>query len=781
LLLGRLHGDEAEAAEAHVAGCPRCADALAALGAEDPLVEAVRAARAEHETCPDLVLLLIRQLKKLGTHDTVTHVPKGTPTEPGAFEFLDPPRGGEEMGWLGPYRVLRLLGTGGMGVVFLAADPRLKRQVALKAIKPQLLARGDLRDRFLKEARAVALVEHENIVAIHDISEQHGVPYLVMPLLRGESLESRLRRVKGPLPIDDALRIGRDVASGLAAAHAQGLIHRDIKPGNIFLCEQKGAPDRAKVLDFGLARVLSDEEPGRPPTGLLVGTPAFMSPEQAAGLPADGRSDLFSLGCVLYRLAAGRQAFPATDLFALLVQIATEQPTPPAKVNPKVPAELSRLIQRLLAKKPEDRPAQAEEVVAALKKIEADRQSRRSRRHWLMTAAGVAATAGGVMLWRPHMAPGDVTIELDEPAANLTLAHLDEVERIAVDGRFEKSLPPGDYFLRAADETAKRQPWPAHFVVKPGTPLTVKLRLVGERCHNEHPVHIVALVCSPVAGDDRVLGASNDLNEGVLVWDGSSTKAPSTWFTGHGQQRVMAVAFSPDGRTAASGAGWKTKDPSPILLWDVQTLAVRAILPVAHSSWAQALAFSPDGRRLASGGNDGKAYIWNLETRNKYLPLMGGHGGSSIFAVAFTPDGKRLLTAGSDGKVLLWDAFSGRDPEALPGHSGKVRSVAATDELAVTAGTDGTVRVWDLKTRQGRVLCEHGDAVLQAIFTADRQRVLWCGADGAVRLNDLASGGELYHFAGHNKGPARGVACTADGRRAVSCGQDGLRVWELPR
>ena len=192
------------------------------------------------------------------------------------------------MGWLGPYRVLSKLGAGGMGVVLEAEDSQLRRRVALKVMKPQIAASASARRRFLREAQTAAAAEHDHIVAIFQVGEVGGVPYIAMPLLHGHTLADRLSEAaednvppdcQGGLPLDEVVRIGREVAQGLDAAHRQGLIHRDIKPANIWLEAETG---RVKILDFGLARAASDDE-HLTQAGATVGTPSYMSPEQTRG------------------------------------------------------------------------------------------------------------------------------------------------------------------------------------------------------------------------------------------------------------------------------------------------------------------------------------------------------------------------------------------------------------------------------------------------------------------------------------------------------------------
>ena len=323
--------------------------------------EAPRASPATEAEAGDSEVSRGSETEVRATEDapTVTHVASSEPaTEPRPGPPLDaeiaelvgalaPPRGPGEIGWLGPYRVTGVLGSGGMGVVFRAEDPQLRRSIALKTMKPTLAAVASNRLRFLREAQVVAALDHDHIIPIYHVGEDRGVPFIAMPLLKGETLDDRLRR-EGRLPVAEALRIGREVAEGLAAAHEGGLVHRDIKPANIWLEAPRG---RARILDFGLARPESDLQ-NLTSTGLIVGTPAYMSPEQAQGQPIDPRSDLFSLGCVLYRAATGSPPFQGNNAAAVLGAVLTSRPRSPSVVEPSVPREFSALILRLLAKEP---------------------------------------------------------------------------------------------------------------------------------------------------------------------------------------------------------------------------------------------------------------------------------------------------------------------------------------------------------------------------------------------------------------------------------------------
>jgi serine/threonine protein kinase/regulation of enolase protein 1 (concanavalin A-like superfamily) len=284
---------------------------------------------------------------------------------PTSYDFLDPPTGPDELGWLAHYRVIRLIGEGGMGLVFRAEDSQLLRPVALKVIRPELANAPAAALRFLREARAAAAINHDHVVTVYQVGQHRDVAYLAMEHLQGLSLQKWLERGRKP-SVDLVLRIGREVASGLAAAHKLGLIHRDIKPANLWLEAPSG---RIKILDFGQARALLDDVQITH-AGAINGTPAFMAPEQARGEPADASSDLFSLGCVLYRLWTGELPFPGPTILAVLTSLAVDTPKHLREIDPALPPALSDLVMQLLSKAREGRPPSAQAVVEAIRGIE---------------------------------------------------------------------------------------------------------------------------------------------------------------------------------------------------------------------------------------------------------------------------------------------------------------------------------------------------------------------------------------------------------------------------
>ena len=271
-------------------------------------------------------------------------------------EHLEPTEEPNVLGRLGGYDVLEIIGRGGMGVVLKGFDRELKRCVAVKVLAPHLAQSSVARKRFTREAQAAGAVVHPNVLAIHQVQPSGRLPFLVTPLIAGESLAQRLK-TQGPLELKETLRIGMQAAAGLAAAHEQGLVHRDVKPANILL---ENGVERAVLTDFGLARAADDASITR--WGIIAGTPQYMSPEQAQGEPLDGRSDLFSLGCVLYEMATGVSPFRAESTVATLRRLIDDPPPAMASLNPELPPWFTAIIDRLLEKDRSRRFGSAKEV-----------------------------------------------------------------------------------------------------------------------------------------------------------------------------------------------------------------------------------------------------------------------------------------------------------------------------------------------------------------------------------------------------------------------------------
>ncbi len=396
----------------------------------------------------------------------------------GGVGFLQPSTRPDSLGRLGQYEVFQVLGRGGSGIVLRAFDESLHRVVAVKVLTPTptLAVTAAARTQFVSEARAAARVRHENVVQVYAV-EEGPLPYLVMEYIPGETLQQRCDRT-GPLAVGEVLQIGRQIAEGLAAAHATGLVHRDVKPANVLI--EGGPRGHVKLTDFGLAVAADDPPPSR--SAGVAGTPMYMAPEQATGGPLDHRADLFSLGSVLYTMLAGRPPFRASSPLEILKRVAEDAPRPIPEIVPEAPPAICALIARLHAKRPDDRFASAREVADLLDQLShpvtvepppivatptTRRRSRPAR--WAVAAAlllslgglgfteanGVTTVRGTVV--RLFSPAGTLVIEVDDPAVNV---HLDGSDLVIVGaGVREIRLKPGSYTLEArkGDKVVQRE------------------------------------------------------------------------------------------------------------------------------------------------------------------------------------------------------------------------------------------------------------------------------------------------------------------------------------
>jgi len=576
LLLGECSEEESLRLEQPLAACPNCTQAVQALPLKDTLTDAVRAGAILNDQVNSSkvqeLLQLLRNFPSVPQGVTTSgHEPGTVPRAPAthsceSYSFLSPPQAADEMGRLGTYRVLKVLGAGGMGVVFHAEDAQLQRPVALKVMKQSFADGEAARQRFLREAQATAKVKHDHIVVIHQVGEDGGVPFLAMEFLEGESLDDRLKRAGGgqgdsPLPVGEVLRIGREIAEGLAAAHERELIHRDIKPGNIWL---EGSRGRVKILDFGLARPREDDA-HLTQSGIVVGTPAYMAPEQARGHALDGRCDLFSLGTVLYRLGTGQLPFKGPDKVAIVLAVQMDRVPPPRDLNPELPAALSDLVLWLLAKDRDDRPASAQVVADKLLAIETDYHEQiRRREQQEKTKSGkrrlLVALAACLLGILGVVAGSAVVIRIKGKDGKETTITVPDGSTVTVDdkGVAQVVLPKG--------EKLPDNPKPVGVMIEP-EPLALA---------KGAPVSPTALVSRPPE------------IKGLRSWTIETRDHRQTGdsFSNH----AKPVAYSPNGRWIAT-AGMD----STIRVWNASTGQLVRVL-MGHQGAVLVLAWSPDGK-----------------------------------------------------------------------------------------------------------------------------------------------------------------------------------------
>lgn len=376
LVQGSLEETQEVQVAEHLNQCNRCRQRLEAKTASSDLWQDIQQTLSEQPYDAASGLLSTNQLMQTGVGQRLEEsgddvgdrvvgdgVPVLAPSVQHVLNSLAPTDDPEKLGRIGHHEVQGVVGAGGMGVVLKAFDPALDRMVAIKILAPHLATSGAARQRFAREAKAAAAVLHPNVVAIHGVSDggSTGLPYLVMPYVRGATLQARID-LEGGLPLIEILQVAAQVADGLGAAHQQGLVHRDIKPANIML---EDGVERVSIMDFGLARTVDDATLTQ--SGVIAGTPQYMSPEQARGDSVDTRSDLFSLGSLLYVMSTGRPPFRAETAYGILRRITDETARPVREVRPDLPLWLGTLIGRLHAKSVDDRFQSASEVADVLR------------------------------------------------------------------------------------------------------------------------------------------------------------------------------------------------------------------------------------------------------------------------------------------------------------------------------------------------------------------------------------------------------------------------------
>ncbi len=821
-----LTGDDetaiSETVVQHLANCPQCTNVFRHLDINDPVVTAL------HQSAPELfsdeevpsVAALMETLRLLRPTKFASVAKDDTEQ---VLRMLMPTDRDDALGMLGPFLVRRVLGSGGMGFVLAAADEQLGREVALKVMQPALATTADAKERFLREARAMAALEDDHIVTIHQVGQDRSIPYFAMPILKGETVESKMHR-DVRFSTKEVIQLGKQAALGLAAAHRQGLIHRDIKPGNIWWESISGGGYRVKLLDFGLVRAV-DQEVDLTGTGIVAGTPAYMAPEQARGEKIDERSDLFSLGCVMFQACTGDRPWSGRTPTATLLALANEPHRRVLELNQNAPSRLAMIIEKLLEKDPARRYQSASHLVEALSLLErqpdapviadvvkqrTDESIRDERSSGKIGSSsttfpkaslfgprrlafvGLGMVILGLLVWSVVIITVQtkdalVTIKIDDDLPTKTEVSVEKaiaktlpIEtddlgddiRLSIAADLEGGILPGIIPQPKSISGVRR--WQLETIAPRGDVHCVAWSPLGDR-----------VACGTATGQIRIYDPTGGKlinliaahTGGVLALDWSRD---GEWIVSGGQDGrariwrpnglpgptlkghsswIHSVAFHPDNQRIATGG---SGEESTVRIWNLagQQLAVIR----AHTNTVTELDWTDDGELLATSSWDGTAKIWS--NVGDLVADIGDINDSAVLTVAWTSDGTILTTGTINGGIRLWDR-GGKPVDRFIGHSGWVHSLAWNKQgLLASASEDGGIRIWDRLGKQISTEKTHSGRITDVQWTHDGQRLAAATSEPAIHVRDLKNTSPL-DIRGVNP-PLRAVAWSADGKIAIA-------------
>lgn len=715
-------------------------------------------------------------------------------------------RGGEatpaslrERRLFGEYELLAEIARGGMGVVYKARQTRLNRTVAVKMILAGELANHEDVHRFLAEAEAAAGLDHPGIVPVYESGEIGGQQFFSMGFVDGQSLAALL--AAGPLPPRRAAELLALVADAVEYAHQQGVIHRDLKPGNILL-DKDGRP---RVTDFGLAKRVAGDS-GLTHTGQALGTPSYMPPEQASGkLDAVGPvSDVYALGAVLYATLTGRPPFQSANPLDTLLQVLEEEPVAPRQLNPEVPRDLETVALKCLEKEAHKRYAHASELADELRRflrgepIHARPVGRWEHGwRWCRRNPVVAALAATVLLTLLGGVGGSTYFALQSGER----AEIADQNAIAFKTSAQEAKDNADESRRHAARAEK---------AKQSADRERGLALASAR-ETKHALYLARINLAQLAWNQGQMARVDELLKATMPANGADDSRSFEWYrlwrlchrdrltlrTDGGV--VVAVALSPDGATAAI-----VPQMGPIQLWDAAAGRLRTTL-AGHPGPTRCVAFSPDGTLIASAGADGAARLWQVESGDEQAALPNHRVAAT--SVAFSPDGTMLATGEFGPRVRVWSVHSGELLRTLEGHRGYASNVAfSPDGKLLAAGGEfegaGQVMVWHAdsgelaadrcpKSQQpvpskaptgflwGAVSCltySHDGKTLAVGFG---RSVVNSAAKQHVTLFDAATGREVAILEGHSE-PITAIAAAPSGEKLTTASVDGTaRTWNV--
>jgi WD40 repeat protein len=727
------------------------------------------------------------------------------------------------------YEILEELGRGAMGVVYKARQVALDRMVALKMVIAGSHASPEQRERFRAEAQGLARLQHPHIVQIYDVGESGGQPYFSLELVEGGNLDRKLTGT--PMPARQAAALVETLARAVHHAHQKGVLHRDLKPANVLLTPD-GTP---KITDFGLVKFVAGEtgqgavRTAGTRSGVIIGTPSYMAPEQAGarGHPVGPPADVWALGAILYECLTGRPPFRAETPLDTVLQVVSDEPVPPVRLQPQLPRDLDTICLKCLQKDPRKRydggEALADDLRCFLDGLPirarpvgtAERLARWCRRNpavaslvavvaFLLVAASVLST---VFAWRVNT----LREQAEQEAGREAQARTDAEESARQAREASKNEAVARHEAQAQRVRAEKIVYHNGMTQAAGSWQANDMALAEQRLDECLPElrrwewHYLKRLChaeiqtrpGPVCEPGRSVAVSGDggrwavirfeaigplpLNAwAVEVWDSRAGRKLREVQPG-AVEPLLAVALRPDGQQLALAA----KDGT-VQVWDAET---GELVQTIHDVPGQcsALAYSPDGRRLAGACGDGQVRLWEPRTGREQFTVRGGPG--KLRDLAFRPDGTQFAAAADDGTIKVWnmpglfpllEAPQPTEVHTLASPRGTVTFLTySRDGGRLAAGyQDGTVRVWDGASGKSLVTAYARAAVNYLAFSGDGRRLVVACGDRSVRVWHAQSGRELFTLRGHTDGIAF-ADFQADGKRLVSLGRDGsIKTWD---
>jgi len=734
---------------------------------------------------------------------------------------------------IGKYDILAELGRGAMGTVYKARDPSLDREVAIKTMSEELLADQEMRERFFREAKSAAQLQHPNIVTIHELGKVDvgdGVerPFIAMELLDGHDLgevvdQQRLTR------LEDKIGLVVQMCRGLDFAHKRGVIHRDVKPGNVQVL-----PDgTAKILDFGIA--WRKDSTLKTKTGLVMGTPTYMAPEQIKGEPVDHRADMWAVGTILYELLSGRRPFESETIPNLIYQIVH---APPPLLDARLhglPEGLAEVVHRSLTKDPDGRYRDLAEMAEALQKAmgtptsegvlsDEARQSTYERNLGLArTLLGQGQPARALEAARRAQALDPSRLEVTELVSRIERQLREQADeptvaqpppgsrRVSTDAKVsaEKWIDEARLALTGGNRTEALRIVHDVLAIDPDFGPAVELREIldkpaapGRARTGQHrtfttsevrlkqgfqfreqvtfgePLAIQAIAISPLEN----LLAVGGIDGAIRLWDLDVRNKLATLRsdmhkrTGH-EGLVTTLAISTDSALLASG-----HLDGAIHLWRLDT-GEELKVKFGHDTSVGALAFSPDGKTLASGGQDSTLKLWELdalrlgEARRRLYRQPAG-----VSALVYAREGAVIVTGHINRLLRVQDAVTGRLTSTLRGHEAGISCLSASPDgnLIASGSQDRTVRIFDLQQRsQVALLTGHKKTISSMDFFPDGEHVATVAMENSLLLWDLAKQSPSATLWGNQEEMFASVAILGRGRQIAGAMSDGrIRVWE---